>query len=99
MRWLWTVALGLTLWSSTYAQALADKRVALVIGNGAYAHAPHLPNPPHDAQDVAGPRICASWCSTRAATIRWRSNSSALSGQRVQYRFNAVSLRSTVRKG
>jgi uncharacterized caspase-like protein len=33
--------------------ALADKRVALVIGNGAYAHAQQLPNPPHDAEDVA----------------------------------------------
>lgn len=33
--------------------ALADKRVALIIGNGAYVHAPHLPNPPHDAEDVA----------------------------------------------
>ena len=33
--------------------ALADKRVALVIGNGGYLHAPHLPNPPHDAEDVA----------------------------------------------
>jgi uncharacterized caspase-like protein len=51
MRWLWTLALGLTLW--THADALADKRVALVIGNGAYAHAPHLPNPTHDAEHVA----------------------------------------------
>ena len=33
--------------------AHADKRVALVIGNGAYAHATHLPNPRHDAEDVA----------------------------------------------
>jgi hypothetical protein len=33
--------------------ALADNRVALVIGNGAYAHVPHLPNPSHDAEDVA----------------------------------------------
>src|SRR5580704_1996702 len=33
--------------------AVAGKRVALVIGNGAYVHAPHLPNPPHDAEDVA----------------------------------------------
>jgi Caspase domain len=33
--------------------AFANKRVALVIGNGAYAHAPHLPNPSHDAEDVA----------------------------------------------
>jgi TPR repeat protein len=31
----------------------ADKRVALIIGNGAYTQAPHLPNPGHDAQDVA----------------------------------------------
>jgi len=33
--------------------ALADNRVALVIGNGAYMRAPHLPNPQHDAEDVA----------------------------------------------
>jgi Caspase domain/YARHG domain len=33
--------------------AYADRRVALVIGNGAYQHTPELPNPPHDAQDVA----------------------------------------------
>jgi TPR repeat protein len=31
----------------------ADNRLALIIGNGAYVHAPHLPNPIHDAQDVA----------------------------------------------
>lgn len=36
-----------------HASALAERRVALVIGNGAYANAPHLPNPPHDAEDVA----------------------------------------------
>jgi uncharacterized caspase-like protein len=35
------------------APALADNRVALVIGNGAYAHVPHLLNPSHDAEDVA----------------------------------------------
>ena len=33
--------------------AFADSRVALVIGNGAYARVPHLPNPVHDAEDVA----------------------------------------------
>ena len=33
--------------------AFAEKRVALVIGNGAYTHAPQLPNPAHDAEDVA----------------------------------------------
>src|SRR6266849_6196380 len=34
------------------APALAEKRVALVIGNGAYQNAPRLPNPPNDAEDV-----------------------------------------------
>jgi len=33
--------------------ASADTRVALVIGNGAYASTAQLPNPPHDADDVA----------------------------------------------
>jgi hypothetical protein len=31
----------------------ADRRVALVIGNGAYQSGPPLPNPRNDAQDVA----------------------------------------------
>jgi hypothetical protein len=31
----------------------AETRVALVIGNGAYQNAPSLPNPAHDAADVA----------------------------------------------
>jgi len=31
----------------------AEKRVALVIGNGAYTSAPRLPNPHNDAEDVA----------------------------------------------
>ncbi|HXW23195.1 MAG TPA: caspase family protein [Xanthobacteraceae bacterium] len=50
--WLWPAVLGLGLWALGYGDAVADKRVALVIGNGAYAHAPHLSNPPHDAEDV-----------------------------------------------
>src|SRR6185312_15919484 len=47
------LALGLVaavLWAP---DARADRRVALVIGNGAYRNAPKLPNPPNDAQDVA----------------------------------------------
>ena len=32
--------------------ASAEKRVALIVGNGAYAHAPRLPNPANDASDV-----------------------------------------------
>ncbi len=36
------------------APASADKRVALVIGNGAYKNASKLPNPPNDAKAIAG---------------------------------------------
>ncbi len=35
------------------APSFAENRVALVIGNGAYRHAPRLPNPTNDATDVA----------------------------------------------
>src|SRR5947209_7807876 len=38
------------LWASG---AYAERRVALVIGNGAYKNAPRLPNPINDAQDVS----------------------------------------------
>jgi caspase domain-containing protein/PAN domain-containing protein len=53
MRWFLTLVLCITAWSLADADALADTRVALVIGNGAYVHVPHLPNPSHDAEDVA----------------------------------------------
>src|SRR5215831_8874683 len=53
MRLLSNLALGLIFWCAMHAQAWAEKRVALVIGNGVYANAPRLPNPPHDADDVA----------------------------------------------
>ena len=44
----------LMVFASLFAQpALAESRVALVIGNGEYTGQPHLPNPPHDAEDVA----------------------------------------------
>jgi hypothetical protein len=46
------ISLALLVWSGC-APALAEKRVALVIGNGAYVHKPRLPNPSLDAQDVA----------------------------------------------
>lgn len=42
----------LACWLSV-AQASAETRVALVIGNGAYASTAKLPNPSHDAEDVA----------------------------------------------
>ncbi len=43
---------GLLLIASAVA-AQAEKRVALVIGNGAYENASRLPNPRNDAEDVA----------------------------------------------
>jgi hypothetical protein len=33
--------------------ARAETKVALIVGNGAYQNVPELPNPPHDAADVA----------------------------------------------
>jgi len=50
MRWLGYLALGLVFCCIVRADAFAEKRVALVIGNGVYAHAPHLPNPENDAE-------------------------------------------------
>jgi tetratricopeptide (TPR) repeat protein len=37
----------------TIGPATGQRRLALVIGNGAYAHSPRLPNPPNDAHDLA----------------------------------------------
>lgn len=48
---LLSLAAALVLWGAL--PAFADKRVALIIGNGAYQNAVHLPNPRNDAQDVA----------------------------------------------
>jgi hypothetical protein len=48
---LLTLVVAIVVWSAP--PAFADKRVALVIGNGAYKNAVHLPNPRNDAQDVA----------------------------------------------
>jgi peptidoglycan hydrolase-like protein with peptidoglycan-binding domain len=33
--------------------ARAETKVALIVGNGAYQNVPELPNPPHDAADIA----------------------------------------------
>src|SRR5262245_37889914 len=47
------IALAIFVALTAFAPARAEKRVALVIGNGAYKHATHLPNPTNDARDVA----------------------------------------------
>jgi uncharacterized caspase-like protein len=53
VRWRWRLLLGLALWCAANADASADKRVALVIGNSAYQHAARLPNPSNDAAALA----------------------------------------------
>jgi len=53
LRGLW-LAIGVAiLVAPDLATAAADKRVALVIGNGAYKNAPRLDNPTFDAKAVA----------------------------------------------
>ena len=55
--WLPAAVLCLALasaWSdAAFGDAVAGKRVALVVGNAKYAHAPPLANPHNDAQDIA----------------------------------------------
>ena len=53
MRWLRSFAICAMLFSLMVTAASAEKRVALVIGNGAYKNVPKLPNPSNDAADVA----------------------------------------------
>ena len=45
---------AILLLSLLAAPASAEQRVALVIGNGSYAHAPSLANPLNDAADIGG---------------------------------------------
>ena len=52
-RYASLVVLTTLFFCGAAAPVRADNRVALVIGNGAYVHVPHLPNPTHDAEDVA----------------------------------------------
>jgi uncharacterized caspase-like protein len=53
MRLFGCLALCLSLLVLATSDARADKRVALVIGNGAYKNVPPLRNPANDAADVA----------------------------------------------
>jgi Caspase domain len=50
--WLIRAVLGVYLFCCSTFPALAEKRVALVIGNATYATAPKLKNPRHDAEDM-----------------------------------------------
>ncbi len=53
VRALFKVCLAVLILASAGQAAFAGKRVALVIGNGAYTHAPALTNPKNDAEDMA----------------------------------------------
>ena len=47
--WLWLIFIVFTFSDA----AAVEKRVALVIGNSSYQHAPYLANPRNDAGDIA----------------------------------------------
>jgi uncharacterized caspase-like protein len=53
VRWGWRILFGLVLWCGPNADAMAEKRVALIIGNSAYQHAARLANPSSDATAIA----------------------------------------------
>jgi hypothetical protein len=53
MRFAAAIACAVALLCLGLAPALADKRVALVIGNSSYRNVPSLPNPRNDAADIA----------------------------------------------
>src|SRR5215510_4910121 len=48
-----TITILLALLAGLIAPALADKRVALVVGNADYRNVPRLLNPRNDAEDMA----------------------------------------------
>ena len=63
-RWAaWALAAAMA-WPAT---AQAAERVALVVGNGAYKHAPFLPNPGNDARDVGAALDRLGFTVTRLA--------------------------------
>ena len=53
MRAGWHLLVALALWCAANGGALAEKRVALVVGNSAYQHSPALANPANDADAIA----------------------------------------------
>jgi uncharacterized caspase-like protein len=53
MRYL-SILLSLIVMMFSAQSAMADKRVAFVVGNGAYKNVAQLPNPPIDAKAMAG---------------------------------------------
>jgi uncharacterized caspase-like protein/Tfp pilus assembly protein PilF len=60
------------------APAWADGRVALVIANSAYVHAPKLPNPPNDARSMAAALRKVGFATTEKADLNKRDLEAAL---------------------
>src|SRR5689334_3425073 len=52
MRAGWHLLVAFALWCAASASALAEKRVALIIGNSGYQHAARLANPANDADAI-----------------------------------------------
>ena len=52
--------------------APSSKRIALVIGNGAYENAPHLKNPANDATDIAGHLVKAGFTVDHGTNLNQR---------------------------
>ena len=61
---------ALLLWCVVFvpSSAWAEKRVALIIGNGAYVNVPPLPNPPRDAAAMADMLRAAGFNSVKSKT-------------------------------
>src|SRR5438128_11599401 len=51
---IFTLIVSLICMAFTATAAKAEKRVAFVVGNGAYKNVAQLPNPPVDAKAMAG---------------------------------------------
>ncbi|HEX7946579.1 MAG TPA: caspase family protein, partial [Phenylobacterium sp.] len=73
---LWLVAAVLAL--APGAPAWADGRVALVIANSAYVHAPKLPNPPNDARNMAAALRKVGFTTTEKTDLSKRDLEAAL---------------------
>jgi hypothetical protein len=51
--WSWRILLGLAFWCAPSADAFAEKRVELIIGNSADQHAARLANQSNEASAIA----------------------------------------------
>lgn len=69
---------GIVLLASAAAAAVAETRVALVVGNGAYAHTTVLSNPANDASDIAAALEKSGFTVVKAIDVGRRDFDGAL---------------------